>query len=587
MKTRLVNENFQSNYIDNLLVARGVSDLDKFMDPTIDCLQSPNDLKNIGMAAALYLRIVLAEAPYSRVLIIVDSDCDGYTSAAIIYQYTKLLNCHCKVDYWLHDGKQHGLSDHIDRLMQDNISYDLIILPDSSSNDAHYHDMLDSIHTPCLILDHHITDTALSDNAVVVNNQLSPNYLNKELTGAGVVYQFCRYIDAKIGQNWADKFVDLAAWGIIGDMGSVLELENRYLILKGLSNIRNPLLHYILEKQAYSITGKMGATWNDIMEKTNPISIAFYVVPLINALIRVGTMEEKELLFQAFIDGDAMVPCNKRGAQGTLERACVEAARVATNAKTHQNKIKEDAVSKLEGKIFKLDLLENKILFVRLEKDDKFPSELTGLIAMQLAAKYKKPTIVARLNNQGFDRGSIRGLSNSALTSFKDFLMDSGYFEYVSGHANAAGCSIEDKNLRKFHEYANEALKDIDFGENLYDINFDRTANAKDLNELIYAIAQAGGIWGQGNNEPIIHISNLKVTPFNVRIMGTAQDTLKIESNGISYLKFKASDLIKALKDKDNNCTIEIVGRANLNEYMGRVTPQIFIEDYEIKDEMF
>ena len=146
------------------------------------------------MAAALYLRIVLNDTPpYSRVLIITDSDCDGFTSAAIIYQYTKQVNCHCQVDYWLHEGKQHGLQDHIDRLLEENVHYDLIILPDSSSNDAHYHDMLDGIHIPCLILDHHLTDVPLSDNAVVVNNQLSPNYKNKELTGAGVVYQFCRY----------------------------------------------------------------------------------------------------------------------------------------------------------------------------------------------------------------------------------------------------------------------------------------------------------------------------------------------------------------------------------------------------------
>lgn len=131
-----------------------------------------------------------------HILIVVDSDCDGFTSAAIIYQYTIRLNCHCKIDYWLHEGKQHGLQDHIDRLMEENNEYDLIILPDSSSNDATYHDMLDEIHIPCLILDHHETDVKLSDNAVVVNNQLSPEYINKSLTGAGVVYQFCRYIDS-------------------------------------------------------------------------------------------------------------------------------------------------------------------------------------------------------------------------------------------------------------------------------------------------------------------------------------------------------------------------------------------------------
>ena len=585
MKCNLVNPNFQSDYARSLLKARGVEDVDAFMEPSAAHLQSAHDLKNIGTAAALYLRIVLNDQPpYSRILIIVDSDNDGYTSAAIIYQYTKQVNCHCQIDYWLHEGKQHGLQDHIDRLMNEDIHYDLIILPDSSSNDAHYHDMLDGINIPCLILDHHITDTPLSDNAVVVNNQLSPNYRNKELTGAGVVWQFCRYIDEKLNQHWSDQYIDLAAWGIIGDMGSVLELENRYIIKEGLSHIVNPLLHYILEKQAYSITGSTSASWTDILAKTNPISIAFYVVPLINALIRVGTMEEKELLFQAFIDGNSMVPCNKRGAKGTVERACVEATRVASNAKTHQNKIKEDAVARLEAKIFKYDLLENKILFVRLDEDDKFPPELNGLVAMQLSAKYKRPTIVARLNSEGYDRGSARGLNQSELKDFRQFLLDTGMFEYAQGHANAFGVSIPDNNLRRFHEYANQALSTINFGENIYDVNFSRDASDTDIGALVRDLTKYNSIWGQNNSEPLINVRHLYITRDDIKVMGSNCDTLKIEYNGIAYMKFKAKDLIEEIKSNYGTMDIEIVGRANLNNWMGRETPQIFIDDYEIKD---
>lgn len=512
------------------------------------------------------------------------SDCDGFTSASIIYQYTKRVNNNCQIDYWLHEGKQHGLQDHIDRLLNEDIHYDLIILPDSSSNDAHYHDMLDGINIPCLILDHHLTDVALSDNAVVVNNQLSPEYLNKELTGAGVVYQFCRFLDSKINQNWADDYLDLAAWGIIGDMGSVLELENRYIISEGLKNIKNDFLHCLLEKASYSITGKMGASWSDVLEKTNPISIAFYVVPMVNALIRVGTMEEKELLFIAFIDGARLIPCNKRGAKGTLERADIEVTRICTNAKNHQNKTKEEAVAKLEAKIFKYDLLENKVLFVRLEDTDRFPSELNGLIAMQLSAKYKKPTIVARLNDEGFDRGSARGVNQSELRDFKKFLTDSGYFEYAQGHANAFGISIPDKNLSDFHKYANEALKDIDFGENCYDINFERSTISPDLDKLIAELAVGSAYWGQRNPEPMIHIVGLKCVSSDMRVMGANSDTVKIESNGISFMKFHAKDFIEELRSWGNQLVeIEIVGRANLNNWMGQITPQIFIEDYEIK----
>ena len=587
MKYNLINENFVSDYAANLLRSRGVADLEQYKTPSREFLSSPNNLKNIAAGAAMYLRVVMNDKPpYSRILIVVDSDNDGYTSAAIIYQYTKRLNCHCNIDYWLHDGKQHGLSDHIDKLMDADHQYDLIILPDSSSNDAKYHDMLDEIHIPCLILDHHLTDEKLSYNAIVVNNQLSPNYENKELTGAGVVYQFCRYIDGVLGHNWADDYLDLAAWGIIGDMGSVLDMENRYIIYTGLSKeyIKNDFLKCLLNKQAYSITGKMGATWDDIVEKTNPISVAFYIVPLVNAMIRVGTMPEKERLFMAFIDGSQMVPCNKRGAKGTMERVDIESTRECVNAKSKQDKTKLEAVERLEAKIFKHDLLENKVLFVRLEDTERFPSELNGLIAMQLAAKYKKPTIVARLNEQGFDRGSARGMNQSELRDFREFLLGSGMFEYAQGHANAFGISIPDDKLRDFHEYANEALKDIDFGENVYDVNFVRSADSKDLYDLVIDLASQNGIWGQNNNEPVVCVEDILCSPRSVRIMGSNQDTLKIEYNGMSYLKFRAKDLIEKINKypADAKLSITVVGRCNLNEWGGRVSPQLFIDDCEI-----
>ena len=584
MKYNLINENFADNYAVNLMRSRGIADLEQYKKPSRGFLSSPNNLRNIAAAAGLYIRVVTQGG---RVLIVVDSDNDGYTSAAITYQYTKRLNPECHVDYWLHDGKQHGLADHIDKLMDADSQYDLIILPDSSSNDAKYHDMLEEIHIPCLILDHHITDEKLSYNAIVVNNQLSPNYENKELTGAGVVYQFCRYVDGVLGHDWADDYLDLAAWGIIGDMGSVLDMENRYIIYTGLSkeHIKNDFLKCLLNKQAYSITGKQGASWDDIVAKVNPISIAFYIVPLVNAMIRVGTMPEKERLFMAFIDGSQMVPCNKRGAKGTMERVDIESTRECTNAKAKQDKTKLEVVERLEAKIFKHDLLENKILFVRLEDTDRFPSELNGLIAMQLAAKYKKPTIVARLNDQGFDRGSARGMNQSELRDFREFLLGSGMFEYAQGHANAFGISIPDDKLREFHDYANEALKDIDFGENVYDVNFVRSGEDTDLTNLIIDLASQNGIWGQNNAEPTVCVEHIYVSPRDVRIMGSNQDTLKIEYNGISYLKFKAGNLISEINKYPANANLEltIVGRCNINEWGGRKSPQMFIDDYEIK----
>lgn len=580
MKTRLVNPNFKEKYVLNLLRARGIHDPDEYIEPTEECLQTPSDLENIERAEKLLKKIIKSR---QKILIIVDCDNDGYTSATIIYNYLKDVDNTLEIDYLLHEGKAHGLKDHINNLMDDGKNYGLIILPDSSSNDYVYHEQLKEINCAILVLDHHLTDTELSDNAVVVNNQLSPNYRNKELTGAGVVYQFCRYLDKIWNLSYADKYMDLAAWGIIGDMGSMLELENRYIVKEGLKNINNKLLWALMEKQAYSITGIMSPSKQQLIDAMNPISVAFYIVPLVNAMIRVGTMDEKRRLFEAFIDGDKMIPSGKRGAKGTMERAGVEAARECSNARNRQNKSLEIAMDKTEIKIHKYDLLENRILFVRLDEEDTFPSELNGLLAMKLSAKFKRPTIVARLNEEGFNRGSMRGLNQSELVSFKDFLTESGMFEYVQGHDNAAGCSIPNSRLSDFHKWANEALIGIDFGENCYDVNFDRIAADDDLADIICDIGAHGGIWGQGNPEPMIHVADINISTSDVQIMGKNKDTIKFEKFGIAYMKFHAKDLIEEL-NKHPDMKIEIVGRANLNEWGGRITPQIFIEDIEVKD---
>ena len=364
MKYRLVNPELNSPYLENLLRERGVEDVKEYIKPTQNYLNDPAKLDNIEKGAELYLNVIKHNG---NILIVVDSDCDGFTSATIIYQYTKKIAPEIKISYLLHEGKQHGLQDHIDTILDKGDSYDLIILPDSSSNDYKYHEQLKDIRISALVLDHHLTDVEISDNAVVINNQLSKNYPNKELTGAGVTYQFCRYVDNLLKVDYADYFMDLAAWGTIGDMGSVLEMENRYIIEKGLSNIHNFFFQTLIDKQSYSMNDKVNST-----------TVAFYIVPLINAMIRVGTMEEKERLFGAFIDGTKKVSSNKRGAKGAEELLAVESARECTNAKNRQNKIKDNAVDSLEAKIYKLGLIDNKVLFVRLDDDDDFPSELNG-----------------------------------------------------------------------------------------------------------------------------------------------------------------------------------------------------------------
>ena len=492
----------------------------------------------------------------------------------MLYQYIKDVKPEAEIDYYLHSGKQHGLSDLCDTIIDKGIPYTLCLVPDAGSNDYEYIERLGELCTPTLIFDHHIIEdtTKISDWCVIVNNQNSPKYKNKDLSGAGVTYQFCRALDWRLGKDFASKYIDLAALGICADMMSALSEENQYFWREGFTHINNYFFKVLCEKQEYSMGGKI-----------NPTTVAFYIVPLINAMVRMGSMSEKDRMFRAFINGTELVSSNKRGAKGTMEKVAIESARECTNAKAHQDKEKQMIVDRLEIKIHNNNLLDNKILFIRLEDDDDFPAELNGLVAMQLSTKYNRPTIVARLNDEGFIRGSARGLNQSELKSFKEYLNSTHLFEYTIDHDNAFGISIKNNDLSKFHKIANEELQDYDFGETVYSVDFERESYETDIKDIIFDLVKYTDYYGQQCSEPLIAVKDIIVRQNDIQCIGKNKDTLKIEKNGIVYIKFFARSLIEKISQYGDEMRITIVGTANINEWMGNVTPQIFIKDVEIE----
>ena len=222
---------YSSHYLENLLLNRGIINVEEFLFPTEKSLLPEEDFDNIETAYQ-----VLMSNWNSKVLILVDCDADGYTSAAVMWNYLRDAFPGIEMEYVLHEGKQHGLEDTYKQVLESDAN--LIIIPDASSNDEDYHKMLMDEGKTIIVLDHHEAED-YSKFATVVNNQLAMNYENKNLSGVGVVYKFCKYIDKKRNTNYADNYLDLVAVGMIGDMMRITSLENRFLYKKGLSAINN------------------------------------------------------------------------------------------------------------------------------------------------------------------------------------------------------------------------------------------------------------------------------------------------------------------------------------------------------------
>lgn len=350
-------------------------------------------------------------------------------------------------------------------------------------------------------------------------------------------------------------------------------LENRFILSYGLSHINNQFFQTLLDKQNFSLNG----------DRTQ-IGIAFYIVPLINSMIRFGTQEDKEELFLAFTNPELVYPSTKRGhKEGETETICEQMARICVNTKNRQNKERDRGLELLDIQIMNNCLDENKIIILNADDLD-IPKTLTGLCATGIVSKYKKPVIIGRIDKDGFLKGSMRAPSNSSIKSFKDFLNNSGYMDFVEGHAFAAGASLKANNIDKLINYVNKELADVDFNEGFWEVDFIVNGNCSYLDDLIEELVSGKEYWGQGNPEALIAVENITIDSADISFKGAEKSTIAFLFNGIEYIKFKDSNLADLLSQYSGKLNLTVVGKPQINEWGGRVVKQIKIEEIEIKE---
>ena len=436
--------------IEQILNNRGIKNIYHYLHTTDDDILDPSTIMNIKNGAIMLVSHINNN---DKILIQIDSDCDGYTSAAALINYLHKI-CPAfienNISYRVHEGKQHGI-------LLDSIGNDikLVIAPDSSSNDYEEHKQLKEHGIDVLVIDHHEADK-VSQYACIINNQLC-NYPTKSLSGVGMVYKFCSYLDKLMNVTYADDLLDLVALGLIADMMDLRDYETKRLIDKGLNHIINPFIRTMINRDAFHFSN--GIT---------PIDVAFYIAPLVNAVTRVGTQEEKLVLFESMLDfkGYELIPSTKRGCSGSAEPRVEQACRNCTNIKNRQTRTRDATLETIENLIIANNLLENKLLIIQLDNISA-DRNLTGLIANQLMSKYQRPVLILNkvFHNDGTItwEGSGRGYDKSSLKDFRQFCQDTGLVMYAEGHPNAFGCGITDDKIQLFITITNEILKNVQF----------------------------------------------------------------------------------------------------------------------------
>ena len=592
MKIQLYKENIpQFSAKQQILYNRGI-DLDfqdTWLHPQITDISSWMELNYKNKMAEAIKLVEHAVETNLPMLVNVDPDVDGFTSAAMFINflfdkfpvYTKN-----NVNWILHDGKEHGLKDIYDKILQNKIESKplLVICPDSSSNDLLEHQLLEEKEIHVLCLDHHECSSEVFEStpATIVNVQLG-EYPNKALTGAGVVYQFIQgYNDLIFGEKGDPyKYLDLCALGNCGDMSSYLQLETRAITHLGFANITNPFFKGFVEKNAYIIDKRKGL---------NYLSMAFAVVPFINAVVRSGTMEDKEMVFSAMLNHLAFdeVPSSKRGQQGIPVPRWSEAILVTERAKRKQTKLQDESMALLEQRIKEQNLLRNSMLIVCCEPGE-VEKNIAGLVANKLQAKYQRPAAVL-IRSKGandkeyFYRGSMRNYSLSKISNLKDVLEETGEIEFVAGHQGAAGLGVAESKLSALHEKMNLAYSEIDQSPTYWVDYIWNSKNEIETNRIL-EIADLD-IYGQEIPESKVALTRIPFSSKDVTLMGLdkGRPTLKIQLGDLSIIKF-GSSIEEYEKFTEDNQLLTAVLTCNKNEWMGKVSPQLIIEDYELDRE--
>lgn len=539
VKYKLIGGNYSFMPIECILENRGITkelfDLDEIV------VEDYNNYDHIQEGIDLLMKHINNK---NKILLIVDSDVDGLTSSAIFYNYLKEIYPDIDIKYKLHTGKQHGLSEDI--IINNDI--ELVIIPDASSNDFKQHKELQNRGIDVLVIDHHLCDEGYSPYAVVINNQLSKNVTNKNLSGAGVVYKFLKALDDYLFESKADNYLDLVALGNIADVMDLHEKETRYFVYEGIKNVSNLFIKALIENNSYDLEGKY-----------NIDKIGWTIAPKLNGTIRSGTAIEKVNMFKAFISNNY--------------NFCLETAKKCKNAKARQDREVKKTMNELLNVIEILDT--DRCLMIKV--DDKLNKNHIGLVAGKLADKFGLPTLIYRDWNKDLIGGSGRGIENIS-NDFRQDLLNSELITMAQGHESAFGFSLNKNKVDELKKHLDELYKDKVVTNNKeYKVDFNLDINELEI-DFVNEVAQLENEWGNKIDAPLIHISNIKLESDSVQVK--AKTNIVFYSNYIKFIKKFATNILKE-ELIGNELHIDIIGKITMDNYTKN--GQVEIVDIEIK----
>ena len=402
-------------------------------------------------------------------------------------------------------------------------------------------------------------------DAVIDPKQADCMYPFSGLCGAAVAYKLMEALWESMGKDSSDldDLIENVAIATIGDVMD-LEEENRIFVKEGLQMLKRT--SNLGLKALIECTGIE-------KEHLNSYHIGFVLGPCINASGRLDTAKRALELLRAKTKKEADI--------------------LAGDLKALNDSRKDmtaDAVEQAKEQVELSAMKKDRVLVIYLPDCHE---SLAGIVAGRIRESYYKPVFVLTDAEEDV-KGSGRSIDGyhmyEELNKCKHLLTKFG------GHRLAAGLSLEKENVDTLREMlnANCRLTEEDLKEK---VTIDMEMSFANVTEKMVEELSLLEPFGKGNTKPVFAARNVKV--LNGRVLGKNRNVLKMQVQDtagtvIEAMLFqKVEEFLKEIEDVYGTHSVEMFlqGRQadirlaltyypDINEYMGRKTPQIVISHY-------
>lgn len=519
-------------------------------------LYSPWLLHGMNEGISLLQQAVLEE---KKVRVIGDYDIDGVCATYILL--TGLRKIGANVDTVIPDRIKdgYGINEQlIDQAKDDGV--ELIVTCDNGISALSQIAYAKELGMKVIVTDHHEVPFEETEDErieklppadVIINpKQARCSYPWKGLCGGAVAWKLVAALYEKYGIS-AQEAYKLLEFAAIATVGDIMELqdENRILVKEGLKRI-----HHTKNIGLKSLIEVNGLERDSI----NAYHIGFVLGPCINAGGRLDTAKRALELFSSE---------DKESAD-----------RLAGDLKALNDSRKEltkEGVDEAIRQVLETGRRSERVLVVYLPDCHE---SIAGIIAGKVKEHFYRPTIVLTDAENGI-KGS--GRSIPGYNMFEELCKVGELFTKFGGHPMAAGMSLQKENLDKLRRELNQncTLTKEDMVEK---VSIDIAMPIQYISEEFINELKVLEPFGNGNGKPLFAERDFLV--LQSQVLGKNKNTVKIYgTNGagchMEGLYFgNPEEFLKLLEQKS---TISITYYPTINEFRGKKTLQIMIQDFQ------